>query len=70
MLFPACGWQASESWPKPCSTMLSGRLSSSISSFYKYFAPLEQAPIKRFGWLVQISARGVRLKASRLHQRC
>jgi len=28
-----------------------GRKSPSISFFYKYFAPLEQAPISRFGQL-------------------
>ena len=35
----------------PCSTLSIGRLSSSISSFYKYFAPLEQEPNRRFAQL-------------------
>jgi len=40
--------------------MFLGRLSSSIYSFYKYFAPLEQVPIRRFARLEWISARSTK----------
>jgi len=40
---------SSENRPKPCITVYFGRLKTSLSSFYKYFAPLAQAPIKSFG---------------------
>lgn len=39
---------SSENRPNPCSTFARGRISSSISPFYKYFAPLEQEPIWQF----------------------
>ena len=65
---------SSESRPTPCSIMSRGRLSSSISSFYKYFTPLEQEPIRRFVRLERISARGVRLSvrlnSRRSHETC
>ena len=43
-------YKASWNRKKPCSTIARGRLSSSIRSFYKYFAPLEPLPINRFAW--------------------
>lgn len=43
-------YKASWNRKKPCSTIARGRLSSSIPSFYKYFAPLEPLPINRFAW--------------------